>query len=253
MNGIQFVSTGARQLARDAARILAVITTLLCLCGGVYAQQSQPVPEAGVVVTGEGSVNVPPDYAQIRIGVTTRAKTVKEAINNNSKLMVAIVAVLKDAGVTENDIQTERFSMQPNYTPATTLRSQDSRAEPKLSGFNVSNYVNVTIREIGNIGELLDRAIAAGATDIGNLSFLISDVSKALDQAREAAIADARRKAEVYAKASAVRLGRVEWITEDTGSEAPVLANKLREARVPIASGEDTMRVRVTVGFQIAR
>jgi uncharacterized protein len=245
MNGIQSVSAGAHQLARRAALVLAVVTTLLSLCGGAYAQQSQLAPETGIVVTGEGSVNVAPNYAQIRIGVTTRAKTMKEAINANSKLIVAIIAALRDAGIAENDIQTARFSIQPNYT--------DSRAEPKLTSYNVSNHVNVTIREIGKVGELLDRAVAAGATDVDNLSFLNSDASKALDQAREAAIADARRKAEVYARASAVRLGRVEWITEDAGSGPPVLANKLREASVPIASGEDSVRVRVTVGFQIAR
>jgi uncharacterized protein len=254
MNGIQFDSVDAYQLARYAARVLAMVTTLLCLCGGAYAQQSQLAPEVGIVVTGDGSVNVPPSYAQIRIGVTSRTKTVKEATNTNSKLMVAIIAALKDAGIADNDIQTAQFSIRPNYTPATALVSQDSRAEPKLSGYNVSNHVNVTIREIGKVGELLDRAVAAGATDIGNISLLNSDASKALDQAREAAIADARHKAEVYASASAVRLGRVEWITEDTGSGPPVsLANKSREATVPIASGEDTVRVRVTVGFQIAR
>ena len=245
MNGIQFVSTGAHQLARRATRVLAVVTTLLSLCNGAYAQQSQLAPEVGIVVTGEGSVNVPPNYAQIGICVTTRTKTVKEAINTNSKLIAAIIAALKGAGIAENGIQTARFSIQPNYT--------DSRVEPKLSGCSVSNHVNVTVREISKVSELLDRAVAAGATDVDNLSFLNSDASKALDQAREAAIADARRKAEVYARASAVRLGRVEWLTEGTGSGPLVLANKLREASVPIASGEDTVRVRVTVGFQIAR
>lgn len=96
--------------------------------------------------------------------------------------------------------------------------------------------------------------MTAGATDAGNIAFLVSDPSKALDQAREAAIGDARRKAEVYARASGLRLGRVEWITEDTGSAPPVLARVLAApAPVPIASGEDTLRVRITVGFDIAR
>ena len=76
----------------------------------------------------------------------------------------------------------------------------------------------------------------------------------ALDQAREAAIADARRKAEVYAKASGVQLGRVEWISEDTGS-GPQVPTRARAAAapVPIETGEDTLRVRVTVGFDITR
>ena len=211
-----------------------------------YSFRAAPIEEVFDMLSQKDRVNI-----ILSRGVTGTVTlnlydvTVKEAINTNSKLMVAIIAALKDAGIAENDIQTTRFSIQPIYT--------DSRAEPKLSGYNVSNHVNVTIRGIGKVGELLDRAVAAGATDVGNLSFLISDASKALDQAREAAIADARRKAVVYAKASAVRLGRVEWISADTGGGPPVLANKLREAPAPIASGEDTVRVRVTVGFQIAR
>jgi uncharacterized protein len=86
------------------------------------------------------------------------------------------------------------------------------------------------------------------------VAFLVSDASKALDQAREAAIADARRKAEVYAKAAGVQLGRAEWITEDTGNGPPMpMMARAQAAPVPIASGEDTLRVQVTVGFDIAR
>jgi uncharacterized protein len=252
MNAIQFASC-ALHLARRAPR-LAAAAALLVLCGGAHAQQPQRAPEARIVVTGEGSVSVAPNYAQIRVGVTTRTKTVKDALGTNTRLMVAIIAALKDDGIAENDVQTARFSIQPIYTTATTLNSQDARAEPKLLSYSVSNHVNVTVREIGKVGDLLDRAVAAGATDVGNVSFLISDASKALDQARESAIADARRKAEVYAKASGVRLGGVEWITEDTGSGPPVpMMSRTAAAPVPITSGEDTLRVRVTVGFEIAR
>jgi uncharacterized protein len=212
------------------------------------AQQPQQAPEARIVVTGEGSISVTPNYAQITGGVTTRGKTVKEGVDTNSKLMVAIIAALKDAGIAEKDIQTVRFSIQPVYAP------QEPHTGPKLSGYSISNQVNVTIREIGKVGDVLDRVVAAGATEVGNVSFLVSDTSKALDQAREAAIADARRKAEVYAKASGVRLGRVEWITEDTGSGPPApMMPRAVAAPVPIVSGEDTLRVRVTVGFDIAR
>ena len=214
---------------------------------GAQAQRARQVPEARIVVTGEGSVRVTPNYAQITSGVTTRTKTVKEGVDTNSKLMVAIIAALKDAGIAEKDIQTVSFSIQPVYAP------EDPHTGPKLSGYSISNQVNVTIREIGKVGDVLDRVVAAGATEVGNVSFLVSDASKALDQAREAAIADARRKAEVYAKASGVRLGQVERITEDTGSGPPALTARAGAAPVPIASGEDTLRVRVTVGFDVAR
>jgi uncharacterized protein YggE len=162
--------------------------------------------------------------------------------------MAAVTAALLESGIAQKDIQTSRFSIQPVYAP------QEPRTEPKLAGYSVSNQVSVTIRQIGKVGEILDRLVTAGATDAGNIAFLVSDPSKALDQAREAAIADARRKAEVYARASGLRLGRVEWITEDTGSAPPVPTRVLAApAPVPIASGEDTLRVRITVGFEIAR
>jgi uncharacterized protein YggE len=248
MNKIKYASSSVLRLAPPAARLAAVAAMLLFSDIGAYAQQPQRPPEGRIVVTGDGSVSVAPDYAQVRSGVTTRARTVKEGVDANSKVMAAIITALKGAGIAEKDIQTARFSIQPVYAP------QVSGSEPKLSGYSVSNQVNVTIREIGKVGDVLDRVVAAGATDAGNVSFLVSDASKALDQAREAAIADARRKAEVYAKASDVRLGRVEWITEDTGGGTPVpLMTRAQAAPVPIATGEDTLRVRVTVGFDIAR
>jgi uncharacterized protein len=241
---LKFASTCALRVARQLPRLAAALATMLLFSTGSHAQQPQ---QARIVVTGEGSVSVAPNYAQIRSGVTTRAKTVKEGVGANSKLMLAIVAALKDVGIAEKDIQTAGFSIQPVYAP------QESHAEPKLSGYSVSNQVTVTIREIGKVGDVLDRVAAAGATDVGNVSFLVSDASKALDQAREAAMADARRKAEVYAKAAGVQLGRAEWITEDTGNgpAVPMMA-RAQAAPVPIASGEDTLRVRVTVGFDIA-
>jgi uncharacterized protein len=101
--------------------------------------------------------------------------------------------------------------LQPAHAP------QEPRTEPKFVGYSVSNQGRVKIRQIDKVGEILDRLVTAGVTDIGNVEFLVSEPSKALDQARDTAIADARRKADVYARASGVQLGRVEWITEDSG------------------------------------
>jgi uncharacterized protein len=216
------------------------------------AEQAQSPPDGRVVVIGEGSVGVTPDYAQIESGVTSRAKSVKEASDANSKSMAAITSALLESGIAQNDIQTSRFSVQPVYAP------QEPRTEPKLVGYSVANRVRVKIRQIGKAGEILDRLITAGATDVGNVAFLVADPSKALDQAREAAIADARRKAEVYAQASGLRLGRIVWITEDPGFAPPIAmrapgAPAAMAAPVPIAPGEDTLRARITVGFDIAR
>lgn len=254
MAASRFLSTIAMQVASHRNLWGAVfLTAAVCTATAqVQAQQPQAAPEARVIVIGEGSVHVPPDYARIRSGVTTRAKTVKEASEANSKLMGAITATLLGTGIAQKDIQTSRFSIQPVYTPP------QPQAEPKLSGYSVSNQVVVTIRQISKVGDILDHLVTAGVTDVGDIAFLLSDPSKALDQAREAAVADARRKGELYARASGVSLGRVAWITEDSGyaPSIPIAMSRAQAtmaAPAPIASGEDTLEARITVGYDIVR
>jgi uncharacterized protein YggE len=214
------------------------------------AQQVQSPPDGRVIVIGEGSVSVTPDYAQIESGVTSKARTVKEASDANSKLMAAMTSALLESGIDQKDVQTSRFSVQPVYAP------QEPRTEQKLVGYSVSNHVRVKIRQIGKVGEILDRLITAGATDVGNISFLVSDPSKALDEARKAAMADARRKAEVYAEASAYGLDGLYGSPRTLDLPIPMQArgaSAAMAAPVPINPGEDTLRVRATVGFDIAR
>ena len=230
---------------------IVVVAAIVLAANGKAQAQQQASPEARVIVSGEGTVSVAPDYAEIRSGVTTRAKTAREATDANSKLMAAVTAALVNSGIEQKDIQTSRFSVQPTY------ESQGPNTAVKLTGFSVSNQVSVTIRQIAKVGEVLDRLLTAGATDVGNIEFLHSDISKALDQARQAAFTDAQRKAELYAHAAGLTLGPVAWITEDSGSIPPVAMKALRTtggmpATVPIAAGEDTLRARITVGFDIA-
>jgi uncharacterized protein YggE len=232
-----------------AGAALAAAAILVAPCA--QAQQPTTQPEARVIVVGEGSVHVAPDYAQIRGGVTTKGKTVKEATDANSKVMAAITAALLNSGIAQADIQTAQFSIQPVYAPP------QPQSEPKLVGYSVSNQITVTVRTLGKVSEILDRMVDAGVTDIGNVAFLHSDPAKALDQAREAAVADARRKAELYARASGFTLGRVVWLTEGSALTPPgpmpmFRAQASMAAPVPIAPGEDTLRVQITVGFDIA-
>ena len=230
----------------------AACFAVFILAAAIPAQAQQPSAErpARIIVIGDGNVSVAPDYADIDCGVTTKAKTARDATDANSKAMAAVAAALHGAGIEQKDIQTTRFSLQPVYA------SQQSNTEPKLTGFSVSNQFRVTIRQIGNVGDILDRLIAAGATDFGSVEFLHSDSSKALDQGRTAAIADAKRKAELYAQAAGLTLGGVGWITEDSGYMPPMPFAAMRAApamaAVPIAAGEDTLHVRVTVGFDVA-
>ena len=215
------------------------------------AGAQQRVAGSRVVVTGEGSISVAPDVVQIRSGVSTRGKTVREAAETNSKTMAAILTALTESGIPQKDVRTAQLSIQPVYA------AQEPGKEQKLVGYSVANHVSAKIKHVEKLGDVLDRLIAAGATEVWNVEFLISDPAKVLDQAREAAIADARRKAEVYARAAGVPLGRVVSIEEESGASSPMpmraLAQPAPGAHVPIAPGENTLRAVVSVAFEIAR
>jgi uncharacterized protein YggE len=224
----------------------ALFGLMVILAAAAQAQQSQSPRGARIIVIGEGSVTLPPDSAHVTSGVTTTGKTVKEAIGANSKLMAAVTAALSASGIDQRDIQTSQLSVQPIYV------TPEPRTEQKLSGYRVTNQVSVKIRQVDKVGDIVDRVTAAGATDVGNIAFLVSDKSKALDQAREAAITDARRKAEIYARASGISVGRTIWITENSRISAPLEPALQRALPVPVATGENTFQVRVTVGYETA-
>ena len=217
-------------MAISAVAALLVAALFLTPARAQSVEPKSPA-EARVVVVGEGSVTVAPDYVRIRSGVSTYAKTVKEASDTN--------------------IQTSEFSIEPVYA------SPSPPGGPKLSGYRVSNQVNVTIHQVSQVGEILDRLVRTGATDAENIAFLISDREKALDQARVAAVANAKHKADLYARASGVNLGRVAWITEGSDFEpiAPmgVARPKMASSPAPIERGENTITARVTIGFDIAQ
>jgi hypothetical protein len=197
-----------------------------------------------VTVTGEATVAIAPDAAVIRIGVTSQEKTAREASDANAKQMTAVLAAIKDTGIAERDIQTSRLSLQPQYDPG---KSGNAR----LTGFQANNQVTVRIRDIDKLATVLDRAIAAGANEMSGIEFVVSEQSKMLDQAREDAIADARRKAELFAKAAGARLGNVVSISEEGSAPQPRPMQAMRAGAVPIAPGEQTLRAMVTVSYEL--
>ena len=105
--------------------------------------------------------------------------------------MTTVLAAIKDNGIADRDIQTSRLSLQPQYDP-------NKAGTARLTGFQANNQVTVRIRDIDKLPALLDRAIAAGANEMSGIEFVVSEQSKLLDQARNDAVADARRKAELY-------------------------------------------------------
>ena len=197
-----------------------------------------------VTVTGEASLSVAPDAAVIRIGVTSVGKTAKAASEINTKEMTAVLAAIKASGIAERDIQTSRLSLQPQYDP-------NKAGTARLLGFQVTNQLTVTIRDIGKLPELLDSAVGAGANEMSGIEFIVSKQSNLLDQARGEAIADARRKAELYAKAAGAKIGPVLAITEEGASPPHPVMKALRAGAVPIAPGEQTLRASVTVSYEL--
>jgi len=200
-----------------------------------------------VTVTGEATMSVAPDTVLIRIGVTTQGKTAREASEANAKQMTAVLAAIKQSGIADRDIQTSRLSLQPQYD---TSKPGNAR----LIGFQVSNQVTMRVHEIGKLPDILDHAIGAGANEMSGIEFVVSNQSKLLDQAREEAVADARRKAELYAKAAGAKVGHVVTISEH-GAPTPYRAApafKAGAAAMPVSPGEQTLQATVTVTYELA-
>jgi uncharacterized protein len=211
----------------------------------VYAMPAQAADKL-VTVTGEATIAVAPDTAAIRIGVTSRGKTAREANDANAKQMTAVMGAITDSGIAARDIRTSRLSLQPQY--------DSGKAGPaQLIGFQVTNQLTVKIHDISRLPALLDRAIAAGANEMSGIEFIVSEQSKLLDQARSDAVVDAHRKAELYAKAAGAKLGRVVAITEEGASAPPHPLQTMRAGAgaVPVAPGQQTLRANVTVSYEL--
>src|SRR5262249_32579795 len=131
----------------------------------------------------------------------------------NAKAMTAVMAALKAAGIAERDVQTSQLSLEP-------VRKPDGGADTPVIGFRATNQIDVMIRKITSIADVIDTAIKAGANNLGGIEFVVENPGPLIDKARPAAIADAKRKAEIYAKAAGVNVGRVVNISE-TGAAPP--------------------------------
>jgi uncharacterized protein len=222
------------------------VLAVLMLLAGAGLAQAQERSAWIVTVTGEGTATAVPDVAELRAGVITQGKTAREASEANGRTMTALLALLKTNGIPDTDVQTSRFSIQPVYEP--------NRNPPqRITGFQVANQVTVRIRDLTTIGDMIDKLVGAGPNDFSGISFQVSGASAALDTARVEAIADARRKADIYARAAGLNLGRAISIVEE-GSAAPVRVSAMAARQgTPIAPGQETLRVGVTVTFELLR
>jgi uncharacterized protein YggE len=205
---------------------------------------------SAISVSGEATISAAPDLAQIDAGVANDAKSAKEASDANNAAMGKVLQALKGAGLAEKDYQTSRLSLQPQYGASRT-----SSATP-VTGFRASNRVTVKIRDVTKVASIIDTLVGAGANDIGNISFEVTQASKLLDDARAQAVVDARRKAEIYAKATGVTLGAPLSVSEGGGGPVPLFKGRMAVAPMAaggaaVAPGEETLSVTVSVSWAI--
>jgi uncharacterized protein YggE len=202
-----------------------------------------------IVVSGTGRVAVDPDVADLRLGVAIARPTVEAARAAAAEAMAAILAAVGAAGVERRDVRTTLLSVQPRYD------YRDGKA-PALTGYELANVVEVTVRDLGVLGPVVDGALTAGATSLDGLAFRVDDPREAERAARTAAVANARARAEVLAEAAGVALAAVTNIVE--GGPPPTWpqprATRMMvaaDAGTPVEAGTTEIAVTVTVTFAI--
>jgi uncharacterized protein YggE len=204
-----------------------------------------------LVVSGTGEASARPDVAVISAGVVAQASTAAAALAENTGAMNRVLEQLRTSGLPAEDVQTAQFSVTPLYE---RRRPEAETTEPpKIVGYQVSNQVTARIRDLDRLGGVLDALVSAGANSISGPSFDITNPNTLLDQARDAAVADALAKASRYAAAAGVELGEILSI-EEGGSYAPprpMMRAEAMAASVPIEPGQTELSASVTVVFEI--
>jgi uncharacterized protein YggE len=206
---------------------------------------------ANITVTGQGKIKYTPNVAFITVTASSDAVTAAEAWRMNSEVVQKLFDVLKDFGTDEKDFKTAGVQVTPRYD-----RPKDKA--PVLVGYTVSYDLSITARDLKKVGKLLDGLVSAGANRGMQISFGMDNPDELLDQARVAAVADARKKAEIYTKGAGASLGSVQAISE--GSFQPYQQFRYEhlaagtpgaDSSLPIAAGQQELSVTVTVTYAI--
>jgi uncharacterized protein YggE len=234
--------------------VLLAATFLILVSGMTWADDDEPYPR--ILVTGQGSVDIAPDMAMLVLTVTREAETARQALDANSSAMSDVLAAMKAEGIKARDLQTSGFSIQPKYFYS-QQKSSGTREPPSIVGYTVRNSLNVRVRDIGILGQILDKSVTLGVNEGGNISFTNDDPSAAITKARIMAVKDATSRAQTLAEAAGVKVGKLLEISEQSFSPRPMPMARAERSMamaadsVPVAAGENTYRVSVKVSFAI--
>lgn len=209
-----------------------------------------------IEVSGTGTASGQPDTAMILLTVLRIGKTAREALDANNDAMGRVLSGLTSEGIANADLQTSGFSMQPRYVyPKSGKNGQ--RPAPELTGYAVSNQLSIRVRDLGQVGVLLDKAVSMGINQIGNIRFSVNDASALREQARIKAMQNALMKATTLTNAGDVPLGKILSIQELQSASRPRPMIQAQRAmaesasRVPVATGEISFAVTVNVRWAL--
>lgn len=215
------------------------------------AQPPAPVPTSGaIVVTGTGTVSVVPDLADLRLGVAVARPTVEAARAEAAAVMASILAAVAAAGVAPRDTRTTLLSVQPRYD------YRDGQA-PVLTGYELANTVEATVRDTATVADVVDGALRAGATSMDGLTFRVADPAPAEREARLRAVSAARTAADALAEATGLTIVGVTDIVEGSAVIPPGPRFKAErmlmasDAATPVEAGSSEIAVTVTVSYRV--
>jgi uncharacterized protein YggE len=204
---------------------------------------------SGVSVQGIGTVLVKPDVVKMSTGVEIRATTVSDAQTQAATKLGAITNAVKGLGVKPEDIVTNSYDIQPNYV-------YNNQQPPRLDGYIVRSQISLTIRDVSKAGAIIDAVGTAGATLAGGISFTLDNNADAVKQARQAAMTDAKNRAEQLAQSGGFGLGSVVNVTELGGNQPqPIVSSGQRLSAVDAAPAASTVieggQFKVVVNVQV--
>ncbi len=202
-----------------------------------------------ISLVATGAVKTTPDKVDISTGVTSEAKSAREALDQNTEAMAKVVEALKADGIEPKDIQTTNFSVSPVY------EQRKEGTAPLIVGYRVTNQVRITLRDTKKLGAILDKVVGLGANQIDSIEFGVEEPEALKDEARKLALKNVTDNAKLYAQAAGVGLGQILTISEEESSYqprfAPAATRMEMSKDVPIEAGTASVEVRVKVTWEI--
>lgn len=246
-----------KTLARAAALGVTVLTAAALAAPAALAQAAPPAAESMFRATtlnlsAYGETKVAPDMATISLGVMTEEPTAAAAMQANAAQMGRVIAALKRAGLADRDIQTSQLNLSPQYR-------YEQNLPPKLVGYQASNQVTLTVRDLAKLGQVVDATVGAGANQVHGISFGLIDPTEAENAARRAAVRALQDKAGLYAEATGHRIVRLVSLSEAGGYAAPppmpvmMARAEAMDASTKVAPGELKVRIDISGLYEIAR